>query len=239
MGRMKNLSIAAQIFPDRFQPTAKKKTAVTPKRVHSSHYKSDNMAKFSTLAYETDDILLSKSARKLGYDIDTELSTANHKVFINRRTGNVVIAYRGTNPKNMDDIAAGVDIAKGQRTHKRFQEALEAAEKARKKYGDDRIELTGHSLGGTQALYVYEKTGLKTRVFNPGSSPLGEKLKRNGDRKVDIVRHEHDAVSLGWANEATETYQSGTEMGKLLFGDWSIRSGIEWQLGAHGVPGEV
>lgn len=173
-------------------------------------YSNDEYAKLSSLAYEQDAGKLKKNARKLGYDIDEELSSANHTVFRNRKTGKAVIAYRGTNPSNRDDLAADYDIARGKREHQRFNEALHVAKKTQAKYKD--VEVTGHSLGGTQALHVYETLGVRARVYNPGSAPRGQKLKiHSNGRAPEIVRHEDDLVSLGYAPYATETYKTSTD----------------------------
>jgi hypothetical protein len=249
MGRLRDFlsSKANQIFPDQVKKikSAQKilKTVRTARKAltpgSGSGSGSDNKkpandvyANLSSLAYEQDS---SKKARRLGYSVDRELSNENHTVFVDRKTKQVVISYRGTNPKNIDDLAADADIARGKREHSRFRQAVEVADRASKKYGDDKIELTGHSLGGTQALYVYEKRGHKTRVFNPGSNPLGEQLKKHSSGKqVDIVRHQSDVISSGWAKHATHTYGDAVDdfLG-VLSGD---KDPIGWQSDAHSIP---
>ena len=49
---------------------------------------------------------MKRDARKLGNDVDEELSSDNHKVFKHRQSGKGVIAYRGTDPSNYDDLYA-------------------------------------------------------------------------------------------------------------------------------------
>lgn len=186
----------------------KRNLSGTKHKTEVKDYSQDMYAKLSSMAYEKDREKLRKDARKLGYDVDDELTTDNHKVFKHRQTGKAVIAYRGTDPSNRDDLWADADIMQGKRNHRRFNEALHVAKKAQGKYKD--LEVTGHSLGGAQALHVYETLGVRTRVYNPGSTPKGQTLKihANGVRP-EIVRHEDDLVSLGYAQYATETYRHG------------------------------
>lgn len=204
----------------------KKQVSGSQQKGEIKDYSQDIYAKLSSLAYEKDREKLKKEARKLGYDIDEELSTANHIVFKNRKTGKAVVAYRGTDPTNVDDLLADKDIAGGKREHRRFNEALHVAKKAQEKYKD--IEVTGHSLGGTQALHVYETLGVRARVYNPGSTPKGQQLKRHANGTApEIVRHEDDLVSYGYAPYATETYK--TENNPFQFPDL---------LKAHNIPGQ-
>ena len=55
---------------------------------------------------------------------------------------------------------------------RRFKNAKHTTNKAIDKYGKDNVSLTGHSLGGSQALYVHTKTALPTHAYNPGVSPI-------------------------------------------------------------------
>ena len=115
----------------------------------------------------------------------------------------------------------------GKREHKRFNEALHVAKRAKGKYAD--LEVTGHSLGGTQALHVYETLGLRARVYNPGSTPKGQKLKLHSNGITpEIVRHEDDLVSLGYAPYATETYKN-SDHNPFDYPDL---------LKAHNIPGQ-
>ena len=54
----------------------------------------------------------------------------------------------------------------------RFQDASDKYERVKAKYGEPK--LTGHSLGGAQALHVARRYGSDAIVFNPGSSPFAE-----------------------------------------------------------------
>lgn len=52
----------------------------------------------------------------------------------------------------------------------RFHQSLKTTNQAITKYGKVNVSVTGHSLGGTQALYANSKTGVKAVAFNPGAS---------------------------------------------------------------------
>ena len=103
------------------------------------------------------------------WNIDGGLSDKNSVVFVDNRDKEVVIAYRGTDPRNVRDLYTDFQIAIG--SYKtiaptRFQEALAKYEKVKTKYGDDKIVVTGHSLGSTQSLVVAARKGVKGHHFN-------------------------------------------------------------------------
>lgn len=135
-----------------------------------------------------------------GYQLDSSLSNKNASTYYHPQTKRAIIAYRGTNPLNADDLKADLDIAFGQRKHRRFQEAVDLANKVKQKYQD--VSVTGHSLGGTQALHVHDQLGLNAKVFNPGSRLFGQE-KAVDPNKVQIYRHRNDLVSAGHANNNT------------------------------------
>ena len=113
-----------------------------------------------------------------GYQLDTELSNRDRKVY--HKDGKAVVAYRGTNlsgsKDRFRDLAADGLIALGlTNASKRFKGANDTADKALQKYGKENVSLTGHSLGGSQALHVAKKhkdLNLETHAYNPGISPV-------------------------------------------------------------------
>ena len=115
-------------------------------------------ADLSRLSYEKDFEVKAKEADSLGWDVDKELSTYNATVFKNKSSGKAVIAYRGTNPLNLEDLAVDLDIAFGLRKHKRFQEAEDLYKIVCQKYHN--AQVTGHSLGGALALFVNDLYGV-------------------------------------------------------------------------------
>lgn len=119
-----------------------------------------------------------KEAPGHGYQLDTELSNRDRHVY--HKDGKAVVAFRGTNlsgtKDRFRDLAADALITLGlTHTSKRFKGAAETTDKALQKYGKENVSLTGHSLGGSQALHVSKKNkdlNLETHAYNPGVSPI-------------------------------------------------------------------
>lgn len=116
-----------------------------------------------------------------GYEIDHELSNSNRTVY--HKDGKAVVSFRGTDlsgSKNRwKDLGTDALLAFGlQDLSTRFQNAKKTTDQAISKYGKDNVSLTGHSLGGAQALYVHQKTGVDTHAFNPAVSPID--VRRSG-----------------------------------------------------------
>lgn len=131
---------------------------------------SDEGASYAALAKASYAFEFDESAPvPAGYAVDTDLSGPNRTVFT--QNGKAVVSFRGTDVLNWKDVSADVMLALGVETFSnRFQESLDITNKAIVKYGKDNVSVTGHSLGGTQALYVNSKTGVKAVAFNPGAS---------------------------------------------------------------------
>lgn len=112
-----------------------------------------------------------------GYTIDPELSNVNYTTYVDPQ-GRATMAFRGTNPKNWRDLGTDALLSLGlQGVSSRFQNSKKAVDRARQKYGD--VDLTGHSLGGSQALYLSNQRGLNARTFNPGVGPVDALRNRN------------------------------------------------------------
>lgn len=125
--------------------------------------------------------------RALGYEVDSQLSTRSRTVYYNKTSGKAVLAYKGTTPSQWKDLAADAGILAGLPSHLigRFRGADAAYRRARTKYGEANLEVTGHSLGGSQALYVGRKYGAKGTAFEPGAGP------------ADTVQRAKDDLSHG------------------------------------------
>lgn len=104
-----------------------------------------------------------------GYEVDTSLSDTNTTIFT--KGSEACVAFRGTDFLNWRDVSADVMLALGLEGFSiRFLKSLSTTNKAISKYGHANVSVTGHSLGGTQALFVNSKTGVMAVVFNPGAS---------------------------------------------------------------------
>lgn len=85
----------------------------------------------------------------------------------------VVIAFRGTVPSSPADISADLMLAGGRESlHPMFRSALKLVQASINEYKKDRtIHLTGHSLGGSLAMYCFHRYWKDIEscvVFNPG-----------------------------------------------------------------------
>lgn len=111
-----------------------------------------------------------KHANVPGYTILNEYSGPDRTVYQNNQTGKVVVAYRGTNPKNWRDLTTDAAMALNLHTH-RFTNSDNITKKVIERYGKGNVSLTGHSLGGSQALYFSDKYGVHSEAYNPYIHP--------------------------------------------------------------------
>jgi len=115
----------------------------------------------------------------VGFKKNKKLSDRRSKVYENEETGELYIAYRGTDPSNKSDLFADVAIAGDfKEYHPRFHEAEKKLNRVKKYYGKRReeplrIHAVGHSLGGALTRYVAERNDIESAtVFNEGSNAL-------------------------------------------------------------------
>lgn len=107
-----------------------------------------------------------------GYIIDNDLSDNYRTTFYHPQSKKAVVSFRGTKLTNLMDIATDIAIARGSENKTaRFMNSMRLSKAAIEKYGKDNVALTGHSLGGTQAIKIGQKTGIPAYAFNPGIGP--------------------------------------------------------------------
>lgn len=120
-----------------------------------------NMADFAQAAYNpTDDFE--------GYDLSKEYSSPDRAVWVSQKKDHAIISFRGTDPKNLKDI--GTDILLGSELKglsTRFSHAENITQKLMTKFGKNKVYVTGHSLGASQALHVSQKLRVYAEVYNP------------------------------------------------------------------------
>ena len=134
------------------------------------------------------------------WSIDPELS-ANPEVgvvLVNHKTKEFVPAYRGTDPKNLEDLAtdAAIVSGKGELTP-RFKQADSLAKRSLNKFKGYKMTPTGHSLGGSLSLFISDKHKTSGHHFDPAffSEALGRGIRRGKLAKQTIYRTFLDPVS--------------------------------------------
>jgi hypothetical protein len=136
----------------------------------SLQYEESLYAVFSHAAYRftTKDPILKINE----YDLIPSLSDENSVVYSTGAqlgvTTRIVISFRGTNPLKFDDILTDLFITFGKEMEtERFSVALQKVEKVMDMYPEVPIVVCGHSLGGTQAIYISKKYRFRTYAYNP------------------------------------------------------------------------
>lgn len=134
-----------------------------------------------------------------GFELDSELSAKKHSVFHNSTTGETVISYKGTDPKNFDDLKTDMVVASmfNENNTKRFKKSEQVYLDTVEKYG--KVDATtGHSLGGDIALFVARKHDIPSYTFNPAISfQKAFQTNPKNTSKQYIFRTKNDAVSVG------------------------------------------
>jgi len=144
-----------------------------------------DMALLSQLAYDAPVMGTSSPSfqaaleAKLGGRFAVDPSIANGQdavAFVEKSTDGgpdkVVVAFRGTDVRDASDLWTDIAIFFGvQGLTSRFAAARDTVARAVAKYGAGNVTTTGHSLGGTQALYTaarFSGSGVVAHAFNPG-----------------------------------------------------------------------
>jgi len=107
------------------------------------------------------------------YYLDPEFASPNSSLIVSSE-GDAILAFRGTRPTNFDDLVTDAGIlanqVKTENVPDRFVEAQQTFEQAKRLY--PKVEVAGHSLGGSLADYVGRKNNVKSVAFNAGETPF-------------------------------------------------------------------
>ena len=129
--------------------------------------------------------------QKEGYVKDHSLSQKKDKVYYHPQEKKAYVVYKGTDPKDVRDLATDAALAVGAEKYTpRFRNAKRLAKQVEHKYGAENVEAVGHSLGGALAT----ESGIAKRVtYNKGVGigGIGKQLRRG---QVDY-RSPNDVVS--------------------------------------------
>ena len=132
-----------------------------------------------------------KKLKKMGNTYDTELSTNDNKVFVDKY-GNPNIAFRGTHKGRVKDLVSDLAILTGlQKYDTRFKEAKHLTKLVEDKYHKP-VNTFGHSLGGALA----EQSGASGKIITHSKGTgIGDLFKEIPKNQVDY-RNKNDIVSL-------------------------------------------
>ena len=153
-------------------------------------------------------------------------------VFQNRNTGDLAIAYRGTEEcifctDFILDKAADAALVFGI-MHDQFRHAYNFASSIRTKYPDRKIIVTGHSLGGGLAQAAGSALNLETYAFN--SSPVPNDFfdkyptvisPEELPNKIFVIADVHDPVSN--TDESGDFYLSARHVTSLVQFDFDLK----------------
>ena len=160
--------------------------------------------------------MLNEFSETKDFIVDTELTSSNSTIYHNIKTNETVIAFRGTDPgslnltaiektrlPNFSDLKTDGAILIGQEAKtERLLEAERTFQKTVNKYGKESLNLTGHSLGGNQALHIGEKFDIPSKTFNGAVSirQVAEDVNNTHmlNKSEQIIYRTHlDPVSVG------------------------------------------
>jgi pimeloyl-ACP methyl ester carboxylesterase len=130
-----------------------------------------------------------------------DMSDENSIVFSNEKhlgvPTRIVISFRGTVAKRLDDLLTDVFVTFGKEdTTERFRMAVEKMEYVTNMYPEVPIVLCGHSLGGSQAIYVAKKYNTQAYCYNPAQGISATYLEDiNKYKKIRVLRVLNDPIS--------------------------------------------
>ncbi len=159
-------------------------------------------------------------------------------VFKNQKTGELVIAFRGTETCDLPcsfsetkestlDLTADTLITFGKMSAQ-FRHALLFAEDILNRYPDEKITVTGHSLGGALAQAIGSTLELKTFAFN--SAPVPDDFfteypthlsTQELNQLVHVIADIRDPVSH--SDESGETYLNAAHVSPILQFDFAAK----------------
>jgi len=137
-----------------------------------------------------------------GFTLDTEISNNICAVYYNVIQKIVILAFRGT--AEIKDIKTDINIIKGKSNDQQFKDAIVIYNLVKQKYQNYRIIATGHSKGGSLALYINSLFGIQAETFNAGMG-LGF-LKSNSNSKnaiLNIIKGDPLSALSGLGNLGT------------------------------------
>lgn len=141
-----------------------------------------------------------------GYDIDEQLSRDDITVYKHKSSQDVIVSFRGTDittkverkpvrsisdiwySRGFRDIGADASLAAYTPEYNhRFYNYKRTTQDVIKKYGQQNVSVTGHSLGGSGALWISNELSVPAVVHNPFIHPADIALQTSYSNA--IIRH--------------------------------------------------
>jgi len=141
------------------------------------------------------------------------------------KDGKLVIAMRGTDDKN--DLANDIDMAK-KKLPSQYADAQKFYEKVRKDFPNQEIIFTGHSLGGSLAQLMSNKTGHETVTFN--AYGVRDILQGNVRDNLDNIRN-YGNINDTVFNNNIDNQLGNTYVIKKNYDEAFITKGTEGYVG--------
>lgn len=151
-----------------------------------------NLSKVLNLGYKSEK-KQGKVMSKYGYKIDNELSNDNQQVYYNPEKKKLLMNVAGSH--NIKDflITDTALLAGRLKNTERYKSADNTLQKAKEKYDEKNVILTGDSLGGSIVNYI-KKPDDELFALNPGIT-IGQKTRGRGGTAHNY-RVEGDVISL-------------------------------------------
>jgi hypothetical protein len=146
------------------------------------------------------------------FKVDNSLSNTEVKVFKNEKTGQVVVAHRGTYSLGDAYLDARYALGKDITGSRRYKNSANIQQKAEDKYGKENITTIGHSLGK-----VLAEVGKDTHevIGVNGAVNVKDALKPTADNEFN-VRSSADAVSSLSAHKGKNVLTIPAQSANLL-----------------------